>query len=87
MTDESGPDGKIIAIPGDKLCRMYRHAQSLDDLPEMILLQISHFFEHYKDLEDNKWVKIEGWGDVQAAREEIMSSIARFQDAPVKPHF
>jgi inorganic pyrophosphatase len=87
MTDESGPDAKIIAVPGDKLCRMYRGATRLDDLPEMLLAQISHFFEHYKDLEPSKWVKIEGWGDGQAAKDEIMSSIERFHDAPVKPHF
>lgn len=87
MTDESGPDAKILAVPLDKLSSTYTHIKSMDDVPPQLLKQISHFFEHYKDLEINKWVKIEGWHPVEAAKKEIVESIQRFKDAPVKPHF
>ncbi|MDA3869057.1 MAG: inorganic diphosphatase [Gammaproteobacteria bacterium] len=87
MTDESGPDAKILAVPLDNLSSTYTHIKSMDDVPPQLLKQISHFFEHYKDLEINKWVKIEGWNSVDAAKKEIVESIQRFQDAPVKPHF
>lgn len=56
MTDESGEDAKIIAVPHDK---MYDDVKDVTDLPERLLEQLGHFFEHYKDLEKNKWVKIE----------------------------
>lgn len=84
MTDESGPDSKILAVPIDKLSGMYRHVHSPSDLPTVLLDQISHFFEHYKDLEPSKWVKIEGWSDPAAAREEIMASLERFEASPQK---
>jgi inorganic pyrophosphatase len=87
MTDESGPDAKILAVPIDKLSSRYRHMQSKDDLSDQLLKQISHFFEHYKDLEEDKWVKIEGWFSVDEAKKEIDASIQRFKNAPVKPHF
>lgn len=87
MTDESGPDAKILAVPVDKLCTSYRQVTSYKDVNEMMLAQIRHFFEHYKDLEKNKWVKVEGWEDGDAAQGEIGASIARFQAAPVKPEF
>jgi inorganic pyrophosphatase len=87
MTDESGPDAKILAVPVDRLSTYYRHIHSKDDLPQQLLKQLSHFFEHYKDLEDDKWVKIEGWLSVEDAKKEIVDSIQRFRDAPVKPHF
>ena len=87
MTDEAGKDGKILAVPIDKLCSMFRHAKGPGDVPEVLLNQISHFFEHYKDLEPNKWVKVEGWVDADAAKKEILDSIQRFQDAPEKPFF
>ncbi|MHB8474131.1 MAG: inorganic diphosphatase [Gammaproteobacteria bacterium] len=87
MTDEAGPDGKVLAVPIDKLCTLYRHAQSPDDVPAQLLAQIAHFFEHYKDLEPNKWVKVEGWADASGAKAEIMASLARFQAAPDKPCF
>ncbi len=87
MTDEAGPDGKVLAVPIDKLCTLYRHAQGPDDVPAQLLAQIAHFFEHYKDLEPNKWVKVEGWADASGAKAEIMASLARFQAAPDKPCF
>jgi len=79
MTDEAGADAKILAVPVDKLSSMYSNVETPHDLPEMLLNQITHFFEHYKDLEMGKWVKVEGWCDAAAAREEIMSSYERNQ--------
>lgn len=87
MTDESGPDAKILAVPIDRLSTQYRHIETLDELPPDLPASIAHFFDHYKDLEPNKWVRIDGWDGIDAAREEILSSIQRFNDAPVKPHF
>ena len=87
MTDESGDDAKVLAVPIDKLCTLYRHVQDFRDLPPMLLNQIAHFFEHYKDLDEGKWVRVEGWGGVDEAREEIMNSIRMYQEAPEKPHF
>lgn len=87
MTDESGVDAKVLAVPQSKLCDRYDHIKNIDDMPKQLLNQISHFFEHYKDLEGGKWVKIDGWGDVEEARAEILSSIERFNAAPEKPHF
>jgi inorganic pyrophosphatase len=87
MIDEAGPDAKILAVPIDALSSRYRHVQVLDDLPQQLLKQISHFFEHYKDMEESKWVKIEGWEDRETAHREILSSIERFNNAPIKPCF
>jgi inorganic pyrophosphatase len=87
MTDESGPDAKLLALPINKLCKLYRHVNHASEMPEMLLDQIAHFFEHYKDLEDGKWVKIEGWDGPKAARQEILDSIKRYQSAPEKPCF
>lgn len=87
MTDESGPDAKVLAVPADKLCYDYRGIENLDQMPQMLLDQITHFFEHYKDLEKTKWVKINGWEDVEAAKKEIMESVTRFNEADEKPAF
>lgn len=87
MTDESGPDAKILAVPVDNLSSSYRHIQCKEDVPQQLLKQLSHFFEHYKDLEEDKWVKIEGWLPVEDAKQEINDSLERFKKAPVKPHF
>ena len=84
MTDESGEDAKIIAVPHDK---MYDDVNDINDLPERLLNQLSHFFEHYKDLEKNKWVKVEGWVGKAEAETEIEASVERFKSAPVKPQF
>jgi inorganic pyrophosphatase len=87
MTDESGIDAKVIAVPVDKLTSLYSHVNSPEDLPQLLLKQISHFFEHYKDLEPGKWVKVEGWTGIEGAREEILAGVARYQAAPEKPLF
>jgi len=87
MEDEGGQDAKLIAVPVDKLSTLYRGMQSHTDLPEITLKQISHFFAHYKDLEPNKWVKIDGWYGVEEARAEIMDSVANYQNATDKPAF
>ena len=87
MTDESGDDAKILAVPVDKLCKSFRTAKTIDDMQPMLLDQIAHFFEHYKDLDEGKWVRVEGWGSLDEAREEIMSSVKMYKDAPVKPNF
>lgn len=87
MTDESGPDSKLLAVPVDKLCTLYRQVKKPEDMPPMLLAQISHFFEHYKDLEPNKWVKVEGWAGVDDAKAEILTAIERFRNAKDKPYF
>ena len=87
MTDEAGPDAKLLAVPTDKLCKMYRKVISPEDVPPMLLSQIQHFFEHYKDLEEGKWVKVEGWVGADEAKQEISLGVKRYQDAPEKPCF
>ncbi len=72
MTDEAGGDAKLLAVPVEKVCGL-----------EMI----SHFFEHYKDLDKGKWVKIEGWEGIDEAHKEIMDGVARYNEAEVKPAF
>ena len=63
MTDEAGGDAKLLAVPIDKSCPLFKHWRSIEDVPEIRLKQMQHFFEHYKDLEANKWVKVIGWAD------------------------
>lgn len=87
MEDESGPDAKILAVPIDKLCTSFRKVKTIDDLPQMLIDQITHFFEHYKDLEKGKWVKVAGWANGGEAEAEITASITRFEKAPEKPFF
>jgi inorganic pyrophosphatase len=87
MTDEAGPDGKVLAVPIDKLCTLYRQAQGPEDIAPNLLAQISHFFEHYKDLEPNKWVRVEGWGNRDDATQELNGAVERYQQAPEKPNF
>lgn len=79
MTDESGVDAKLIAVPTDKISKMYVNVKSFQDLPQPFLSSIEHFFSHYKDLEQGKWVKVNGWGDIEEARAEIMSSVERYK--------
>jgi inorganic pyrophosphatase len=83
MRDESGLDEKIIAVPSTKLTRRYEKVKSYKDLPEITLEQITHFFEHYKDLEKGKWVKLERWGDPEEAFKLIEEGIARAANDPV----
>ncbi|MGK2946770.1 MAG: inorganic diphosphatase, partial [Candidatus Malihini olakiniferum] len=70
MTDESGEDAKIAAVPHTKLSKEYDHIKDVNDLPELLRAQIAHFFEQYKALEKEKWVKIKGWENVNAAKAE-----------------
>lgn len=79
MTDESGPDAKIVAVPVTKLYTLYDHVQEPTDLPRELLAQIGHFFEHYKELEPNKWVKVDEWAGAAEARAEILASMKRYQ--------
>ncbi|HAI96267.1 MAG: inorganic diphosphatase [Cycloclasticus sp.] len=87
MTDESGEDAKVLAVPVSKLTTLYDDVQSYEDISNVLLKQIAHFFEHYKDLESGKWVKIQGWEGVDAAAKEITDSVARFDVIEEKPHF
>ena len=80
MEDEAGDDAKLLAVPVDKLTSMYRDIQSFRDVNTVTLDQIAHFFEHYKDLEPSKWVRIRGWAGVSSARTEILESIERYQE-------
>ncbi len=77
MEDEAGEDAKLVAVPVSKLTGIYDKVQSTDDLPELLIKQITHFFEHYKDLEAGKWVKVKGWKDAAAAKAEITSGVER----------
>jgi len=87
MTDESGDDAKVLAVPIDALSTAYRKVHDVDDVSPAILEQIAHFFEHYKDLDEGKWVRVEGWAGVDKARQEIMDSLEMYKNAPEKPHF
>jgi inorganic pyrophosphatase len=78
MQDEAGDDTKIIAVPVDSVFPAYRHVRELRDLPELTLERITHFFEHYKDLEKGKWVKVEAMKDSAAAKAEILAAVQRF---------
>ena len=77
MEDEAGGDEKILAVPSSKLTRRYDKVRSYSDLPEITLAQIQHFFEHYKDLEPGKWVKVKRWGGPDEAHKLIAEAIER----------
>ena len=79
MTDEAGGDAKLLAVPHEKLSQLYNDVKEYTDLPALLLEQIKHFFENYKDLEKGKWVKVEGWGNADAARAEILKAVAAYQ--------
>lgn len=79
MTDESGADAKLIAVPHKKLSAQYNDIQDINDVPELLRKQIAHFFENYKDLEEGKWVKVEAWGTLDEARKEIEKSVAAYK--------
>ncbi|WP_267256520.1 inorganic diphosphatase [Coxiella endosymbiont of Ornithodoros maritimus] len=80
MEDEAGEDSKVLGVPVVKACRAYEAIQSLKDISPLSLDAISHFFERYKDLEPNKWVKVKGWEDKEAAKKEFEESIVRFKE-------
>ena len=77
MEDESGEDEKILAVPQSRLHPFFNEVQSYKDLPEILIQQIAHFFEHYKDLESNKWVKITGWKGPEEAAAMITQAVER----------
>ncbi|NRO98770.1 inorganic diphosphatase [Paraburkholderia sp. NMBU_R16] len=79
MTDESGVDAKLVAVPHDKLCPMTADMKSIDDVPAYLKDQIKHFFEQYKALEKGKWVKVEGWAGIDAAHKEIVDGVANYK--------
>jgi len=91
MEDEAGGDAKVLAVPTTKILPIYDHWRKPEDINQMRLKAIQHFFEHYKDLEPNKWVKIGGWEGPDAARAEITQGIEAYQasrarsTAEVKP--
>lgn len=80
MSDESGEDAKVFAVPHSKLSKEYEDIQDVDDIPALLKAQITHFFERYKELESGKWVKVDGWEDAKSAREEIMLSYQRARE-------
>jgi len=82
MRDEAGVDEKVIAVPVSRLTRRYDQVLDYKQLPEITIKQIEHFFEHYKDLEELKWVEALGWGDVNEAKQVILESIERAKSAP-----
>lgn len=77
MNDDGGGDEKIIAVPVPRLTKRYENVHDFTDLPEITREQIQHFFEHYKDLEPGKWVKMIGWGNATEARQLIVDAIKR----------
>lgn len=81
MQDEAGGDEKIIAVPVPKLTKRYENVHNYTDLPKITLDQIQHFFEHYKDLEPGKWVKLTGWGDAARAKQLILEAMDRAKAA------
>lgn len=87
MNDEAGDDAKVLAVPVDKLTSMYRQVRSYRHMPQLMMDQIAHFFEHYKDLEEGKFVKVVGWVDVDEAKQEILNGVKAYEEAKVKPAF
>jgi inorganic pyrophosphatase len=87
MTDEAGGDSKLLAVPIDKVCTLYSTVKAPADVPPLLLAQVGHFFEHYKDLEPGKWVRIDGWEGPEAAKAEIMTGVKQFNEAKSKPAF
>lgn len=81
MSDEAGEDSKLLAVPVSKTTPIYDKVKSYKDLPEIQINQIEHFFEHYKDLEPGKWVKVEGWADADTAKKEILESIDNYNNS------
>jgi len=85
MDDEGGGDSKILAVPVDKLSSLYRDVKSPRDLPAISTQQIAHFFEHYKDLEPGKWVRVASWVEVEEAKREIIDGAARYRKSRRRP--
>lgn len=89
MSDEAGSDEKILAVPVEKVFAGYSHINDIEQVSKHWLERIGHFFEHYKDLEKGKWVKLDGWGNAEEAKKIIVESIERYNATPEgdKPKF
>ena len=87
MTDEAGGDEKILAVPVTKVFNGYAHIADSGQVAPHWLERVGHFFEHYKDLEKDKWVKLDGWGGADEAKQILLDSIARYEATAVKPNF
>ena len=87
MQDEAGSDEKLLAVPIDKVFSGYTHVHDIGQVSKHWLERIGHFFQHYKDLEPGKWVKISGWGDADQARKIVLDSIQRFKASPDKLNY
>jgi inorganic pyrophosphatase len=87
MTDEGGGDAKVLAVPVNKVLPIYSQWNKPEDLNDLRLQQIQHFFEHYKDLEPGKWVKVDGWYGQDDAKEEIMTGVANYAKSASKPNY
>ena len=81
MEDEAGVDGKVLAVPTDKVLPIYSHWKKVEDVNPMRLKAVTHFFEHYKDLEAGKWVKVDGWEGPESAKAEIVAGIENYAKA------
>ncbi|MCS5710201.1 inorganic diphosphatase [Candidatus Berkiella aquae] len=81
MRDEAGDDLKILAVPINKLTPLYNHVQEPEDLPPLLINRITHFFAHYKDLEEGKWVTLNGWLGAEEAKKEILAGVKRYHDS------
>jgi len=84
MKDEAGQDEKVIAVPSSKLTLRYEEIENVSDLPKITLDQIEHFFAHYKDLESDKWVQLDRWGDAAEARDLIRQAMSAYAAATEK---
>ena len=87
MNDEAGGDAKVLAVPVDKVLPIYTHWRKPEDMNSLRLQQIQHFFEHYKDLEPGKWVKVLGWFGPEEAGKEILAGVEAYKKAASKPNF
>ncbi|HOW76782.1 MAG TPA: inorganic diphosphatase [Candidatus Competibacteraceae bacterium] len=81
MTDESGGDAKILAVPIKKECTQFDDINSYEQMSKTLLARIAHFFQHYKDLDSGKWVKIDGWDGPEEAKAEVLRSVERYKDS------
>ena len=80
MKDEAGQDEKVIAVPSNKLTLRYKDVHNVTDLPKITMDQIEHFFAHYKDLENEKWVELDRWGDATEARDLISQAMVAYAE-------
>ncbi|TXK59121.1 inorganic diphosphatase [Alkalisalibacterium limincola] len=87
MSDEAGQDEKLLAVPHPKVFGGYSHIDDIEQVSPHWLERIGHFFEHYKDLEKGKWVKLDGWGGADEAKKIIRESIERYESSPEKLNF